>query len=51
MSGCIRGRAPGGLLFWPAASLYAHCGEAAPLREVLRVAEHGERWGVPAQWE
>jgi hypothetical protein len=22
-----------------------------PLREVLRVAEHGEGWGVPAQWE
>ena len=22
-----------------------------PLREVVRVAEHGEGWGVPAQWE
>jgi hypothetical protein len=22
-----------------------------PLREVLRVAEHGEGWGVPAPWE
>lgn len=22
-----------------------------PLREVLRVAEHNEGWGVPAQWE
>jgi len=22
-----------------------------PLREVLRVAEHGEGWGVPAEWE
>jgi hypothetical protein len=23
----------------------------APQREVLRVAEHGEGWGVPAEWE
>ena len=22
-----------------------------PQREVLRVAEHGEGWGVPAKWE
>jgi putative transposase len=22
-----------------------------PVRELLRVAEHGEGWGVPAQWE
>ena len=22
-----------------------------PAREVLRVAEHGDGWGVPAQWE
>lgn len=22
-----------------------------PLREVLRVAEHGEGWVVPAEWE
>ena len=22
-----------------------------PLREVLRLAEHGEGWCVPAQWE
>jgi hypothetical protein len=22
-----------------------------PLREVVRVAEHGEGWGVPAEWE
>jgi hypothetical protein len=22
-----------------------------PIREVLRVAEYGEGWGVPAQWE
>jgi hypothetical protein len=22
-----------------------------PPREVLRVAEHGEGWGVPAEWE
>ena len=22
-----------------------------PVREVLRVAEHGDGWGVPAQWE
>jgi hypothetical protein len=22
-----------------------------PLREILRVAEHGDGWGVPAQWE
>jgi hypothetical protein len=22
-----------------------------PLREVLRVAEHGEGWGVPAKWD
>jgi hypothetical protein len=22
-----------------------------PLTEVLRVAEHGEGWGVPADWE
>ena len=22
-----------------------------PQREVLRVAEHGEGWGVPAEWE
>ena len=22
-----------------------------PMREVLRVAEHGEGWGVPAAWE
>jgi len=22
-----------------------------PLREVLRVAEHGEGWGVQAEWE
>jgi hypothetical protein len=23
----------------------------ASAREVLRVAEHGDGWGVPAQWE
>jgi hypothetical protein len=22
-----------------------------PAKEVLRVAEHGEGWGVPAEWE
>jgi len=22
-----------------------------PVREILRVAEHGEGWGVPACWE
>lgn len=22
-----------------------------PVREILRVAEHGESWGVPADWE
>ena len=22
-----------------------------PLREVLRVAQHGEGWGVPSQWD
>jgi hypothetical protein len=22
-----------------------------PVRELLRVAEHGEGWGVPADWE
>jgi hypothetical protein len=22
-----------------------------PLREVLRVAEHGKGWGAPAEWE
>jgi hypothetical protein len=22
-----------------------------PQREILRVAEHGEGWGVPAEWE
>jgi len=22
-----------------------------PVREILRVAEHGEGWGVPASWE
>ena len=22
-----------------------------PVREILRVAEHGEGWGVPAEWE
>jgi hypothetical protein len=22
-----------------------------PPREVLRVAEHGEGWGIPAHWE
>ncbi len=22
-----------------------------PVREVLRVAEHGDGWGVPADWE
>jgi hypothetical protein len=22
-----------------------------PIRDVLRVAEHGEGWGVPAEWE
>jgi hypothetical protein len=22
-----------------------------PAREVLRVAEHGDRWGAPAEWE
>ncbi len=22
-----------------------------PVREILRVAEHGESWGVPANWE
>jgi hypothetical protein len=22
-----------------------------PAREVLRVAEHGDGWGVPAEWE
>lgn len=22
-----------------------------PVREVLRIAEHGEGWGVPAEWE
>jgi hypothetical protein len=22
-----------------------------PIREVLRVAERGEGWGVPAEWE
>jgi hypothetical protein len=22
-----------------------------PVRESLRVAEHGEGWGVPAEWE
>jgi hypothetical protein len=21
-----------------------------PVREILRVAEHGESWGVPADW-
>jgi hypothetical protein len=25
--------------------------EAVPVRELLRVAEHGERCGVPADWE
>jgi hypothetical protein len=22
-----------------------------PVREILRVAEHGEGWGVPADWD
>ena len=22
-----------------------------PIREIVRVAEHGEGWGVPAEWE
>jgi hypothetical protein len=22
-----------------------------PVREILRVAEHGDGWGVPADWE
>jgi len=22
-----------------------------PVREILRVAEHGESWGVPADWD
>ena len=22
-----------------------------PIREILRVAEHGEGWGVPADWD
>ena len=22
-----------------------------PVREILRVAEHGEGWGVPAEWD
>ena len=22
-----------------------------PVREILRIAEHGEGWGVPAEWE
>ena len=22
-----------------------------PVREILRIAEHGEGWGVPADWE
>ena len=22
-----------------------------PVREILRVAEHGEGWGVPADWQ
>jgi len=26
-------------------------GVAAAPREVLRVAEHGDGWGVPAEWE
>ncbi len=26
-------------------------GEPLPVRVILRVAEHGEGWGVPAEWE
>ena len=26
-------------------------GKPPPLREVLRVAEQAEGWGVPAEWE
>jgi len=22
-----------------------------PIREILRVAEHGDGWGVPAEWD
>jgi hypothetical protein len=25
--------------------------EPPPVREILRVAEHGEGWGMPAKWE
>jgi hypothetical protein len=35
-----------------------HCGlstprqdKPSPAREILRIAEHGEGWGVPAEWE
>ena len=29
----------------------AEAAKPPPLREVLRIAEHGEGWGVPAEWE
>ncbi len=25
--------------------------ERPPAREIVRVAEHGEGWGVPAEWD
>jgi hypothetical protein len=25
--------------------------EPPPVREILRIAEHGDDWGVPAEWE
>jgi hypothetical protein len=39
--------------------IFDHLGLSSPeaekpppaVREVLRVAEHGDGWGVPAQWE
>ncbi len=26
-------------------------GKPPPIREIARVAEHGEGWGVPAEWD